>query len=324
MDSNELKDVYQTYAKAFSFEKKPKNLYVPVDYIMNLGGKNIRAILLLMAYEMYDDNLDNALPLAHAIELFHNFSLVHDDIMDEALLRRGKTTVHLKYGINTGILSGDVMLIYVYKFLNGVKDDQKRKEILDVFTQTAIEVCEGQQYDVDFEEQDMVSIEDYLLMIKLKTAVLIAAALKIGAIMASAPKDDCQLLYEFGINAGIAFQIQDDLLDTYGAQELIGKKSGGDIVQNKKTILFLSAMQKATVEDQSKLRGIYANCDLLEAEKIDTVTTMFNSYDVKSSVVSRRDEYIVKAYDSLNKLKGKEASKESLKQMAEYLIRREK
>ncbi len=324
MDSNELKDVYQTYAKAFSFEKKPKNLYVPVDYIMNLGGKNIRAILLLMAYEMYDDNLDNALPLAHAIELFHNFSLVHDDIMDEALLRRGKTTVHHKYGINTGILSGDVMLIYVYKFLNGVKDDQKRKEILDVFTQTAIEVCEGQQYDVDFEEQDMVSIEDYLLMIKLKTAVLIAAALKIGAIMASAPKDDCQLLYEFGINAGIAFQIQDDLLDTYGAQELIGKKSGGDIVQNKKTILFLSAMQKATVEDQSKLRGIYANCDLLEAEKIDTVTTMFNSYDVKSSVVSRRDEYIVKAYDSLNKLKGKEASKESLKQMAEYLIRREK
>ena len=326
MNSGEIKDIYQTYAKAFSFEKKPQNLYEPVDYIMNLGGKNIRATLLLMAYKMFDDNLDKALPLAHAIELFHNFSLVHDDIMDEALLRRGQTTVHHKYGINSGILSGDVMLIHVYKILLEVKDHQKRKAILDVFTQTAIEVCEGQQYDVDFELQDQVEIDDYLLMIKLKTAVLIAASLKIGAIMAGANQGDSQGLYEFGLNAGIAFQIQDDLLDTYGDQKLIGKKSGGDIVQNKKTILFLSALQKANTEDSIRLRSIYADSGttLVEKEKIEVVTGLFDTYEVKSEVVQIRDKFMSEAYDRLEQLKVAQRDKNELRQMAEFLIKRQK
>jgi len=324
MDSKELKAIYQNYAKAFSFEKKPTNLYVPVDYIMNLGGKNIRATLLLMSNNMYDDNVDKALPLAHAIELFHNFTLVHDDIMDEALLRRGHTTVHHKYGINSGILSGDVMLIYVYKILNGIDDKEKCKTILDVFTQTAIEVCEGQQYDVDFEQQDTVTIEDYLLMIKLKTAVLIAAALHIGAIMGGASEEDARGLYEFGINAGIAFQIQDDLLDAYGDQELIGKKRGGDIVQNKKTILYLTAIANSSATDEQKLRTLYANNILPEKEKIEVVTSLFDKYEVKETVILERDAFIGKAFDCLKNLNGKETSKVQLREMAEFLIKRKK
>lgn len=324
MDSKELKARYQNYAKAFSFEKKPRNLYAPVDYIMGLGGKNIRATLLLMSYEMYDENVDKALPLAHAIELFHNFTLVHDDIMDEALLRRGQTTVHHKFGINSGILSGDVMLIYVYKILNQINDSKQRKDILDVFTQTAIEVCEGQQYDVDFEAQNAVTITDYLLMIKLKTAVLIAAALQIGATLGGASKQDAQRLYDFGINAGIAFQIQDDLLDTYGDQELIGKKRGGDIIQNKKTILYLSAAEIASTSDKARLEFLFSNTGFPEKEKIEEVTGLFNKYKVQEKIVLERDAYIEKAFDNLKDVTGKESSKVQLKAMAEFLINRSK
>lgn len=324
LNTNELRDLYRAYAKAYSFKKEPINLYEPVDYIMNLGGKNIRAILTLSAYQMFDENIEQALPYAHAIELFHNFSLVHDDIMDEAEMRRGKPSVHQKFGINTGILSGDIMLIHVFKILGKIENEKKRKEVLEVFTQAAIDVCEGQQYDVDFENRNDVSIEQYIKMISLKTAVLLAAALKIGAQLAGANESESKLIYDFGWHAGIAFQIQDDILDAYGDVFKIGKRKGGDIIQNKKTILYLEALANLDSSGKQSLEALFSEGHGMDDEtKIKEVLGIFDGLNVKEKVAKTRDHYMEVAFAKLDIIDVSASHKEQLRGIVDFFVKRD-
>jgi len=230
-----------TYLKNRVTSKEPYNLYEPISYILELGGKRLRPVLTLLTTALFDGNYKNALDAALAIEVFHNFSLVHDDIMDDAPLRRGKTTVHEKWDINTGILSGDAMLINSYQYFESYPNEEFKK-LVQLFSKTAIEVCEGQQYDIDFETRDDVTIAEYLKMVEFKTAVLVASAMKMGAIIANTSEENQDLVYEFGRNLGIAFQLQDDYLDAFGDPKTFGKQVGGDIIENKKTFLFLKAL----------------------------------------------------------------------------------
>ena len=260
-------EVYNNYQSNHSFTKAPATLYEPLNYLLNLGGKRVRPCLVLLALDLYKDDLDEALPVAYAVELFHNFSLMHDDIMDKADLRRGKATVHKYYDEDSAILSGDLMLIQAYKYIENVSDHHYKK-LMSVFNKMAIEVCEGQRMDMDFELTHDVSISDYLEMIKLKTSVLLAASFQMGAIIGDAPEADYHHIYEFGKNIGIAFQIQDDILDTYG-DEQVGKKIGGDILQNKKTYLYLKALELASDKEREQLLDLYSKRDLEADEKIE-------------------------------------------------------
>jgi len=279
--------------------------------------------LLLMAAQMFDDKVEKALPAAFSVELFHNFSLVHDDIMDEAPIRRGKTAVHQKYGLNSGILSGDVMLIYVYDYLQKLDADLPRMEILGIFNKLAIEVCEGQQYDVDFETRDDVKIEEYLKMIELKTAVLLAGALKIGCLIGGGSSEDATHLYEFGRNIGLAFQLQDDILDTFGDPEKFGKKVGGDIVQNKKTFLFLKALELADIQTQSTLQSLYFGKNTTEEVKINKVKFIFNELNVRGLSEEIKEMYLEKAFEHLDAVAVPEQRKSDLRILSNQLMGRE-
>ncbi len=324
MNIDTLREEYQVYLESRQIHNQPKKLYDPVNYIMNLGGKHIRATFLLLAQTLFlTKPTDTAYSSAYAIELFHNFSLVHDDIMDEADTRRGKPSVHKAYSINSGILSGDVMLILVYEELLKIKDATQKNKILALFTQTAKEVCEGQQYDIDFETRENVSVEDYLLMIKLKTAVLLACALKVGAILGGASDEDADILYDFGINIGISFQIQDDLLDTYGEQASVGKMIGGDIQQRKKTILYLTALELMGA-DRVAFKTLY-DSDLDISIKLPQVRDMMNVHDVKENIAKMKDDYLKKALQSLGRLtSGEPEAVKALHGMAEYIVKRSK
>jgi len=317
-----LKAAYKTYLATRHIQKEPSKLYEPVNYIMNLGGKHIRAIFLLLANTLYQvEPSEDAMRSSYAIEMFHNFSLVHDDIMDDADTRRGKPSVHAKYNINSGILSGDVMLILVFEELLKITDTRKKAKILRLFTQTAKEVCEGQQYDIDFETREDVSIEDYILMIKLKTAVLLACALKMGAILGGATDEDAQRLYDFGINIGISFQIQDDLLDTYGEQASVGKIIGGDIQQHKKTILYLTALQNLKGKE-SEFMKLYNSDESLDS-KLPKVKAMMQEGRVKEETSKLKDLYLNKALASLEMVKSEnEDGLKELEVMANYIINR--
>jgi geranylgeranyl diphosphate synthase type II len=233
---SEYQQEFLSYLDNQNRTREPKNLYEPIDYILRLGGKRMRPVLTLMATEVFDVDFRKALPAATAVEVFHNFSLVHDDIMDDAPLRRGKETVHEKWNLNTGILSGDAMLILAYQYFESYEPTIFR-DLAKLFSKTAIEVCEGQQYDVDFETRDDVTISEYIKMIEYKTAVLVGAAMKMGAIIAETSEEHANLIYDFGLNLGIAFQLQDDYLDCFGNPETFGKQVGGDIIENKKTYL---------------------------------------------------------------------------------------
>ncbi|HHS95639.1 MAG TPA: polyprenyl synthetase family protein, partial [Phaeodactylibacter sp.] len=274
---------FQQYQQKQNFPPQPKGLYDPIRYIMNLKGKQLRPLMLLMAYLLYEEEPSPALPVAYAIELFHSFTLLHDDIMDEAALRRGSPTVHHIYGTNTAILSGDVMMIYVYKYISQAVPKKLLPHILEVFNEVAIGVCEGQQMDMDFENRIDVSLAEYLQMIELKTAVLIAGTLKMGALLGGASDKDATHLYHFGKNIGIAFQIQDDYLDTFGDQKTFGKKIGGDIIQNKKTYLYLKARQVADKAQNDLLDHYYHSKDQEEEEKIKMVTSLFKELKVQKS-----------------------------------------
>ncbi|MGB5609216.1 polyprenyl synthetase family protein, partial [Eudoraea sp.] len=254
--------------------KEPHNLYDPIVYIMDLGGKRLRPILTLISADVLGGKYEDALDAALSIEIFHNFSLVHDDIMDAAPLRRGEKTVHKKWDINTGILSGDVMLINSYQYLENYPADLF-KSLLKVFSKTAIEVCEGQQYDMDFELSDQVTVPDYLKMITYKTAVLIAAAMKMGAIIARSSEKLQDEIYDYGINLGIAFQLQDDYLDAFGDPENFGKQVGGDIIENKKTFLYIRAMELGTAEEKNELKNLFSIKPQNPQEKILTVKQIF-------------------------------------------------
>lgn len=303
--------------------KEPKNLYTPVDYILQLGGKRIRPILTLMAADIFSNNFKEALPAALAIEVFHNFTLVHDDIMDDAPLRRGKATVHEKWDINTGILSGDAMLILAYQYFENYEAEVFQK-LAKLFSKTALEVCDGQQLDIDFETRNDVTIEEYITMIRLKTSVLVAAAMKMGAIVAKTNQKNADLIYDFGLNLGIAFQLQDDFLDTFGDPENFGKQVGGDIIENKKTFLYLKALELANDKDAERLRHFYRQ-KLEENEvKITEVKQIFEKYGIPTSIQELISDYTQRAFDTLHSLDISEMAKNQLKEFGHYLMGRVK
>ncbi len=304
----------------YSFPNSPENLYEPLKYFIEIGGKRIRPLLTLIASEMFGLPKENALQASLAIELFHNFSLIHDDIMDKAPLRRGKQTVHLKWNDDIAILSGDVLLIKAYQAL-AKQDARHIPALLDLFNRTAVEVCEGQQMDMDFETCDQVTIEAYIEMIRLKTSVLLGCALAFGAIVSDAPKKDRELIYAFGQNLGIAFQIQDDILDLYGDPEKFGKQIGGDIIANKKTLLLLKALELAQINPESKVEEMLLIQD--NKVKIDTAKSMFDSLGVLSFAREQMSIYQDKALSALNDISVSTENKKTLIALSEYLFLRE-
>lgn len=300
------------------YPSNPSLLYQPIDYILSLGGKRMRPILVLMAHQLFEKNLEKAISPALAIEVFHNFTLLHDDIMDKAPLRRGKQTVHEKWNSNVAILSGDTMLVQAYQMMADVEKDIV-KQVLDVFSKAAIEVCEGQQWDIDFETQDEVAISDYIKMIEYKTAVLLAAALKIGGITSGASVQEQDHLYEFGRNMGIAFQLKDDLLDAFGNPETFGKQVGGDIMSNKKTYLYLKALEVANESQYKKLTELFSTNDASN-EKVEEVKAIFLDLDIPQLTTSLMQEYHEKAMQHLSAIESE--NKQPLFEFSSMLLDR--
>ncbi len=294
----QLAATYQQYHNTSGIKGAPKELYAPVDYIMALGGKHARPVLCLAACDMLGGDLKQALPLAYALELFHSFTLVHDDIMDEAPLRRGQPTVHKRFSMAQAILSGDVMLIHVYEHFRHLPDGAFR-QVMDVFNRTAIQVCEGQQLDMNFERRHDVQLNEYLQMISYKTAVLLGASLQIGAIAAGASEKDQQALYKVGVDTGIAFQIQDDILDSFGDEATFGKSIGGDIRQNKKTYLLIRAKELATGEDKERLEHYLSTLNTDPDEKVAAVKQIYRNLKLVEAAESVRQEYHKGALEAL-------------------------
>ena len=301
--------------------KEPVQLYEPLSYIVSLGGKRLRPILTLMSCEFFGSHFEKAMDAALAVELFHNFSLIHDDIMDDAPLRRGEVTVHEKWDVNTAILSGDAMLILAYQFFENYKSSLFQ-ELAKLFSKTALQVCEGQQYDVDFETRDDVSLSEYIKMIDYKTAVLVGASMKMGAIVAEA-SDSCQEnIYTFGRNLGIAFQLQDDYLDAFGNPKNFGKQLGGDIITNKKTILYLLAMEKGTATQINELSGLYSIQPENPADKIKNVMEIFEATGAAQLTRNEIERYTQKANDVLDQIAISPKDKQSLRDFGNQLMKR--
>jgi geranylgeranyl diphosphate synthase type II len=318
---NEYQEQFSNYLKSQTIDKEPKNLYEPIDYILRLGGKRMRPVLTLMTTEIFDLDYKLALPAALAVEVFHNFSLIHDDIMDDAPLRRGKITVHEKWNVNTGILSGDAMLILAYQYFENYQPKTFRK-LAKLFSKTALEVCEGQQYDVDFETRDDVTIPEYLKMIEYKTAVLVAAAMKMGAIIAQTSKENSRLIYDFGINLGLAFQLQDDYLDAFGDPNTFGKQVGGDIIENKKTHLYLKAIALSKPKEKEQLQQLFSVRLEDNENKINTVKEIFNSTGASQATQKAIEDFTLKAFKILEKIEISKNKKAILKDFGENLMNR--
>ncbi|MCB2219719.1 MAG: polyprenyl synthetase family protein [Bacteroidetes bacterium] len=305
-----------------NFQQPPKNLYQPINYTVGLGGKRLRPALCLLACDMFSNASDRALEPAIGIEIFHNFTLLHDDIMDEAPIRRGKETVHKKWNANTAILSGDTMMALSYEYIMKAPENI-RFEVFEIFNQTAIEVCEGQQYDMDFESSHDVTLDQYIEMIRLKTAVLLAGSLKIGALIGGSDGSSADILYKFGEQIGIAFQLKDDLLDAYSDADKFGKATGGDIVTNKKTFLYLKALTIAGQEDRKQLLSLYQSDKMDPNEKVMLVKTIFDKYDIQQHTENEIDRYYKLALMSLESLDIEEHRKTELLRFANQLKRRE-
>jgi len=321
LDIQHYQKEFLSYLASKQWVQEPKNLYEPIDYILKLGGKRIRPVLTLMAADIFGSDYKKALPAALAIEVFHNFTLVHDDIMDAAPLRRGKATVHEKWDINTGILSGDAMLILAYKYFENYTPEVFQ-ELAKLFSKTALEVCDGQQLDVDFETRKKVTIDEYLNMICLKTSVLVAAALKMGAIVAESDAKNASLIYDFGLNLGLAFQLQDDYLDTFGDPETFGKQIGGDIIENKKTFLYLKTLEIADKETKKKLKYSYRKKLKDNSLKIEEVTRIYQMNDIPLLIAKEIEKYTEKAFATLEKMDISEANKINLKNFGTWLMKR--
>ena len=304
------------------FPGQPANLYNPIIYALGLGGKRLRPVLALAACDLFGGDVEKALKPAVAIEIFHNFTLLHDDIMDQASQRRGKASVYKKWNTDIAILSGDTMFALAYRYFLDAGADNLHA-ILSVFTQTAIEVCEGQQYDMDFEKRNDVAISEYLEMIRLKTAVLLGASLKIGALVAGADQRQAGLVYDFGVNAGIAFQLKDDYLDAFGNETKFGKSIGGDILANKKTYLYLKCMEMATDDDREKLASFYSGQPEDAAVKVNRVLDVFNKYEIKKVMISEMEHYFGKALEILNRIDAPVGKKKELAGYAEWLYQRD-
>ncbi len=315
---------YQQYIEksisAYQLPETPQNLYAPITYFLQLGGKRMRPILALMAAELFDTDFKKATEAAVAVELFHNFSLIHDDIMDAAPLRRGKTTVHKKWNTNIAILSGDALLIEAYKQL-AAYPPALLAQLLPIFNKTATEVCEGQQWDMDFEAQADVSIADYLKMIEYKTAVLLGCSLQMGAIVGNAAKKNAAELYAFGVNLGIAFQLQDDILDVYADQSKFGKQVGGDIIANKKTYLLLKALEDADSAQLTRFNQLFNEPD--DALKVDGVKTLYAELSIKEKATKKMNVFYDVAMQNLANIEIESTKKQPLKQLAEFLLGRE-
>ena len=309
------------YLQSQSKNKEPKNLYEPIHYILQLGGKRMRPILTLMSAEVFDADYAKALPAALAVEVFHNFSLVHDDIMDAAPLRRGNVTVHEKWDINTGILSGDAMLILAYQYFEEYEPTIFRA-LAKLFSKTALEVCEGQQWDVDFESRKDVTIPEYLKMIECKTAVLVAAAMKMGAIIAETSQENANLIYDFGLNLGLAFQLQDDYLDAFGNPETFGKQVGGDIIENKKTYLYLKAMEFASPNEKEELVHLFSIHPEDNSDKINSVKQIFHSSGAAQATQKAIQDFTLKAFETLEKMNVSSDKKAMLTNFGENLMKR--
>jgi geranylgeranyl diphosphate synthase type II len=309
------------YLEAYSTIKDPKNLYEPIDYILALGGKRLRPVLTLMTTDVFNGDYQEALNAALSIEVFHNFSLVHDDIMDDAPLRRGHKTVHEKWDVNTGILSGDAMLIMAYQLFENY-DANTFQALAKLFSKTALEVCEGQQYDVDFETRNDVTIPEYLKMIEYKTAVLVGAAMKMGAIVAGASKEDQHSIYEFGKNLGIAFQLQDDYLDAFGDPKTFGKQVGGDIIENKKTYLYLKALEFSNDNDKEKLAQLFASHPQNTDSKIKEAKAFFIASGSAEETKQAIKNYTSNAFKVLETLNISEEKKMLLQAFGNNLMNR--
>ncbi|HEA20419.1 hypothetical protein LCGC14_2700470 [marine sediment metagenome] len=316
------RSAFISYLKENSQVREPVNLYEPITYILNLGGKRLRPVLTLLATEIFNKDFKESLNAALAIEVFHNFSLVHDDIMDAAPLRRGQATVHERWDVNTGILSGDAMLITAYQLFENYEADQFRR-LAQLFSTTALQVCEGQQYDIDFENRDDVTLSEYLTMITYKTAVLVAAALKMGGIIAKA-SDACQSkIYNFGLNLGIAFQLQDDYLDAFGDPKTFGKQVGGDIIENKKTVLYLKVLEQGSVLQKKELLDMYSIQPEEPSAKIKTIKRIFMESGAAKFTQVAIAEYTDKAFKVLGELEISEEKKEILRGFGKQLMGRE-
>lgn len=302
--------------------KAPSELYEPINYMMQLGGKRLRPLLCLVATQMFNNNVAAALPMAAGLEFFHNFTLVHDDIMDNADIRRGKATIHHKYNTNIAILSGDLMLIKSYEYFCQTVPT-KIPAILNIFNKTATQVCEGQQYDMNYETEQKVSVGEYLMMIELKTAVLIAASLQIGAIVGDATTQETEHLYQFGRYIGIAFQLQDDLLDTYGDAKKFGKKIGGDILNNKKTYLLIKALETKNEQLKAELSNWLLRKEYDAQEKIDAIIQIYNQLNIKKSTQELLNQYYKKAFQHLEQITSDTKRKEPLINIVNLLISRQ-
>jgi geranylgeranyl diphosphate synthase type II len=321
VDISIFQEDFFSYKASQNLNQEPENLYKPITYILGLGGKKIRPVLTLMAASLFSKDYKKALPAAYAVEMFHNFTLVHDDIMDDAPLRRGQETVHEKWDINTGILSGDAMLILAYQYFENYPAITFQK-LAKLFSKTALEVCDGQQLDVDFETRNNVTIEEYIKMISLKTSVLIGAALKMGAIVSQANENDAQKLYDFGLNLGIAFQLQDDYLDTFGNPETFGKQVGGDIIENKKTYLYLKTLELAELDDKNLLHQLFQEKLDNNEEKINKTKQLFIKYNIPNYIKNQINDYSLKAFEVLESMQISDDAKKGLINFGKALMTR--
>lgn len=319
--ASQLLDKINAYLEQMPYMRPPKGLYEPIAYELSLGGKRIRPVLMLMAYNIYKEDVERILPQAAGLETYHNHTLLHDDVMDKADMRRNKPTVHNVWNDNTAILSGDAMLILAYRLMAEGLTDQLA-EVMHIFTETTMEICEGQQWDMEFESRMDVKVDEYIEMIRLKTSVLLAAALKIGACLAGAPAEEAQKLYDFGVKMGLAFQLQDDWLDVYGDPKVFGKNIGGDILCNKKTYMLITALEQADEDQRKELERWLTATDFIPAEKISAVTALYNNIGV-----GKRCEEMVEAYYSdglavLDSIALPEERKQALKDFACSLMNR--
>ncbi len=320
--ADELLKKINAFLDHLPYEREPKSLYEPVRYALSMGGKRIRPTLMLMAYNLFKDDPERILMQAVGLETYHNYTLLHDDLMDNADLRRGHETVHKHWDANTAILSGDSMLVLSYqRMATGLTD--KLKPVLDTFTETALEIGEGQQYDMEFETRDDVDESEYIEMIRLKTSVLLACALKIGAIMADAPKADADNLYKFGEQIGLAFQLQDDYLDVYGDSKVFGKEIGGDITSNKKTFMLINAFNHADTEQRKELQRWVAATTFDRKEKVAAVTRLYNEIGVDRMARDRIAYYFEQSRKYLNAIQVSPERKEQLRLYAQKMMKRQ-
>lgn len=320
--ADEILKMVNEFLDHLSYDRKPESLYEPIKYVLSMGGKRIRPTLMLLAYNLYKENPEDILMNACALETYHNYTLLHDDLMDNADMRRGHLTVHKKWNDNTAILSGDSMLVLAFQRMMQC-DTKHLKDILDLFTVTALEIGEGQQYDMEFETRNDVKEEEYIEMIRLKTSVLLACALKIGAILADASAEDADNLYKFGEQIGLAFQLQDDYLDVYGDFKVFGKEIGGDITSNKKTYMLINAFNKANDAQRKELTRWVSARDFDRNEKVDAVTRLYNEIGIDQLAQDKIAYYFAQSKKFLDAVNVPEEKKEELRKYAQKMMKRQ-